>query len=286
MQDFTVPGRFWGRALADDAHLRMKGDAQPTVDGHLYGFQLGVDLFRFGGAGGHHDVGVYGGYTDGNYRVNGFAGGLLDQNVGRLDPHTYYGGVYWTYMANNGFYADTVVQASWYDGSARNVNGSRIGIKGTGILASVEMGYPVKLSNTWSLEPQAQLIAQGSSINDVAITNATVIQHGQGQLTGRVGLRAKGRFDTASGSFQPYLRANLWRSFGTTDRTLFVTPAATTAISTFNSALWADAGGGLTWSLSPRLAVYGEATHRFSLDSGRGVTGHSTGGSIGLKLAL
>ncbi|MEG3164826.1 autotransporter outer membrane beta-barrel domain-containing protein [Sphingomonas sp. PB2P19] len=285
-EGFTVPGRIWGRALADDGRFRQRGDARPTADGHLYGFQLGVDLFRFGTAAGHHDLGVYGGYTDGRYSVRGFASGVENSLAGRLDPNARYAGVYWTYQSQKGLYVDTVVQHSWYGGRATAANGVRMPIDGTGILASVETGYAIPLSTRWVIEPQAQLIAQGTSIDDVSIANALVQQRDRGQLTGRLGLRTRARYETGMGAIQPYLRANLWKAFASTDRTLFVTDTATTVIATPNSALWGEAGAGLTWSLGARVSLYGEADYRKSLDSGRGMVGHSTSGTIGLKIAM
>jgi outer membrane autotransporter protein len=281
---FSVPGRFWGRFIAEDGRTRQGGDARPTTDGRLYGGQLGVDLFRFGTDAGHHDIGVYGGYLDGRTQVNGFASGTDGTYAGRLDATSHYAGVYWTYQANGGFYADTVVQFAWYGGTARSANGARIGIDGTGVLASVETGYPLTLSRHWALEPQAQLIGQGVSIDPVTIANATVSQASPGYLTGRLGLRLKGRYPTTAGSIQPYVRANVWKGFATTDRTFFATTAATTAIATRVSSLWGEGGAGLTWSLLPGLAVYGEADYRFALDDGQGVTGHGTSGSVGLKV--
>jgi outer membrane autotransporter protein len=65
-----------------------------------------------------------------------------------------------------------------------------------------------------------------------------------------------------------------------------VTPAATTIVRTPNSALWGEAGAGLTWSLGARVSLYGEADYRKSLDKDRGMVGHSTSGSIGLRIGL
>jgi outer membrane autotransporter protein len=280
---FTVPGRFWGRFIAEQGRTRQGGDARPTTDGHLYGGQLGIDLLRFGGRGGHHDIGVYGGYLDRHSDISGFAGGSDGSQVGRLDPTARYAGVYWTYQADGGFYTDTVVQVSRYGGKALVANGTRVAIRGSGVLASVETGYPVRLSRAWSLEPQAQLIGQGVSIDPVAIPNAGVLQRSPGYLTGRLGLRLKGRYVTAAGSVQPYLRANVWRGFASTDRTLFTTAVATTAIATPSSSLWGDGGAGITVAIRRNIALYGEADYRFTLDDSQGVTGRSTGGSVGVK---
>jgi outer membrane autotransporter protein len=218
--------------------------------------------------------------------VSGFAGGIQGSYVGRIEADTKYAGVYWTYLANSGFYVDTVVQRSWYGGHAQSTAGNRIGINGTGVLASVEAGYGLHLTPTVTLEPQIQLIAQGVSLRPVAIPAANVIQDGDGSLTGRIGLRLKGDFGGTAGRFQPYLRANLWKGFASTDRTLFVTPAAGTAIVTRNASLWGEGGGGLTLGLGERIALYGEGTYRFNVDKSQGVTGHSVGASVGLRIGF
>lgn len=280
---FSVPGRIWGRVLLDDHHYRQGGTVSPSVDGRTRGFQVGVDLFQFANGSGRHDLGVYGGYTDGDATVNGFASGVQNLYVGKLKSKTTYAGLYWTYSTDR-FYVDTVVQRSWYGGHAQAVNGTRADIDGTGVLASVETGYTLPLSSVWSLEPQIQLIGQGVSLAPVAIPAANVVQDSDGYLTGRIGLRLKGQFGGARSSIQPYLRANLWKGFASTDRTIFMTPAATTTLDTRNSSLWGEAGGGLTWSVASRFAIYGEGTDRFSLDNSQGVSGHSIGGSIGAKI--
>ena len=127
-QGFTVPGRIWSRFIAEDGRTRQGGDVRPTTDGHMFGGQIGIDLFRYGGPNGHHTFGAYGGYIDTKTRVNGFAGGIENASVGRLDPTSKYAGIYWTYQANSGFYTDTVVQYSWYGGKAEVVGGGRIGM--------------------------------------------------------------------------------------------------------------------------------------------------------------
>lgn len=285
---FTVPGRIWGRAIYEDGKTRRGGDARPETDGRSYGFQVGVDLFEFGSPQGHHNAGLYGGYVDSRWDVAGFASGLENQSVGQLKPDTTYAGFYWTYMADSGFYFDTVVQHSWYGGDADVQNGNRATIDGTGVLGSFEVGYGFALTPNWTLEPQVQIVGQGLSLDDLTIPNATVSQRSKGQLTGRVGVRAKGRYDMESGSIQPYARANLWKGFKSTDETVFTGPAegSVTVIETRNASLWGDAGAGLTWAFNNNMAIYGEVNHRFSLDDDQGVRGNSTGASVGVKLKL
>ena len=282
---FTVPGRIWGRLLLDDFRYRQSGTVSPSVDGRMHGYQLGVDLFGLARGVSRHDFGIYGGHSEGTADVRGFSSGEDNLAVGQLKPDTSYAGLYWTY-SNPRLYVDTVVQRSWYNGRARAVNGIRIDTDGTGILASVETGYTLPLSSRWSMQPQAQVVAQGVSLDRTAIPAAAVTQNSDGRVTARLGARLRGDYDIGDGSIQPYGRVDIWKGFASLDRTTFTTSSAATTIDTNNASFWGEAGGGLTWSPVARFAIYGEATHRFTLSESRGKTGHSTGGALGAKLAF
>ena len=281
---FSIPGRLWGRAIYGDYRIKNRNAAQSDFNGRDYGFQVGIDVLEFGTGSGHHEIGVYGGYLDGRASVRGFAGGLLDQYVGRTDPKTAYAAVYWTYLADNGLYVDTVIQHSWYNGHARSSDNNRVNIDGTGILASVETGYAIPLSARFTIEPQAQIIAQGTSLDRAEIPNASISQHSTGTLTGRLGARLIGNMPVDGRTMQPYVRVNLWKQFAATDRTSFATAGANTVFNVRTSSLYGQAGAGLTFPIAANVALYGEGDYSFTLDHGQGVTGHATVGSIGVKM--
>lgn len=281
---FAVPGRIWGRAIYDDYKIRNRNAGQSDFNGRDYGFQIGVDLFEFGTGSGRHEVGFYGGYLDGRANVHGFAGGLYDQYVGRTNPTTAYVGGYWTYLADSGFYTDVVVQHAWYNGHATSSADNRINIDGTGVLASVETGYAIPLSARFTIEPQAQLVAQGVDLDNARLPNASVSQHSTGTLTGRLGARLVGNMPMGGRTLQPYLRANLWKQFASTDRTTFSFSGTNTVFNTRTSSLYGQAGAGVTFPIATNIAIYGEGDYSFTLDHGQGVTGHAVNGSVGVKM--
>ncbi|WP_213978954.1 autotransporter outer membrane beta-barrel domain-containing protein [Sphingomonas sp. dw_22] len=278
-----VGGRIWGRFLASDIHATQDNVASPTTNGNSRGFQIGTDLFQMlNPDGGRHDFGIYGGYLESTARVNGFANQVY---VGKLKPKATSVGMYWTYTNPSGFYFDTVLQRSWYGGSETASTGVKADIGGKGLLASVELGYGLKLGKSWILEPQAQIVAQASDIDTMSIPNAAVSFHDQGSLTGRLGLRLRGDMPIGEKTaLKPYLRANLWHGFDGNQRTIFQGPAASTMILTPTGFTSAEVGGGLTWSLSRNLSLYGEVDHLFSVDKHANETRKGTSASVGVKI--
>ncbi|TCG02711.1 hypothetical protein BZM27_53840 [Paraburkholderia steynii] len=60
------------------------------------------------------------------------------------------GGLYWTHYASSGAYTDLVLQGTHYSGSASTAF-AHLNTPGTGWIASVEGGYPIRLSTAFSL---------------------------------------------------------------------------------------------------------------------------------------
>ena len=279
---FGVPGRFWGRTISDSDRNTVRS----SHDGRSYGYQMGATLFRFDGGSGRNEVGIYSSVVHERTGVSGFAGGLLDQYVGRTDPRTAYAGAYWTYLADNGLYVDAVAQHAWYKGHADSAAGNRIDVDGSGMLASVEAGYAIPLSSRFTIEPQVQLVAQEINLKQVGIPNAEISQHSPGTLTGRLGARLVGVVPLGGRTLLPYLHANLWKQFGSTDRTTFSGGAGSTVFNTSTASLYGQAGSGFTIPLRNNVAAYGEGDYRFSLDHGTGAVGNAVSGLVGIKMQL
>lgn len=74
----------------------------------------------------------------------------------------------------------------------------------------------------------------------------------------RAGLRLKGHLQSSVGLIQPYARVNLYRSFGGSDETSFITPSASTTINSEMSGVSTDLALGSTVSLTPDINLYGE----------------------------
>jgi autotransporter family porin len=213
----------WGRVFGQDIEMSWTGTLTPTFDGTLFGLQAGLDLFGWEYGNDQHDrVGVFLSHT----RMNGDVGsptlGGFDAVFGDLDVNGTSIGATWTHVGPQGWYLDGVVMGTWFGGDATSGAGENVDVDGSGVTLSLEGGYPFQITPEWTLEPQAQLIWQHLSLDDTADSFSTVSFDSDDGVTGRIGLRLQGNFQTeAAINFQPYLKANLWHNFDGEDRIIF-----------------------------------------------------------------
>lgn len=260
-------GGAWARFIHQDVRNRQDGTVSPHSDGGSSGGQAGIDFLITP----HHRIGVYGGTLRWNESVSGFASGLQNQWVGRLDGRTNYGGLYWTYQSDAGWYSDAVVQHAWHDGNAQASTGSHGAITGRSTLASLEVGKAFTLNSSLSIEPQAQLIVGKEHLDGISIRAADFDQNPGTQVTGRLGVRMVGDLQAAKGRLRPYARVNLWHGFNGADTLTVTGPGASTNIRTERGYTSADLAVGGTWAVTRRLNVYGEVGRVFALDGSQRV---------------
>jgi outer membrane autotransporter protein len=280
-------GRVWARTFGNGSITQRQGNVtSPEVDGSNRGMQVGVDLFRSTqNDGARGDVGFYVGRVQAKAEVSGMTGATAAPAwVGALRPETSTLGVYWTHHAASGVYVDTVAQHSWYSGDLNAVTGVSASIGGTGLLGSLELGYRHPLGPRWTLEPQAQLIGQRASLDDIAIPNASVSFDDQLTTTARLGLRLVGDYVNAGQQWKPYLRANLWHGFDDTQSTVFRTAAVATSIQTQTGYDSGEAGLGFTLALSDGVILYGELDHVFSIGGDANRFSKGVSGSVGVRI--
>jgi len=213
----------WGQAYGGALRQQWSGTVSPSLDGDLYGFKVGQDLYaRVSDNGYRQQVGVYVSHSRLDADVKGFALAVDDRSVGDLKLDGDSVGAYWTLVGPQGGYLDSVLQYTDLDGRARSLRGDKLNINGHAWTASVEAGYPISLSERWTLEPQAQLIAQKVSLDSANDSVSQVTYDAQVELTGRLGVRLEGNF-TGSGArlLQPYAQVNLWHGDGGRDTLTF-----------------------------------------------------------------
>lgn len=115
------------------------------------------------------------------------------------------------------------------------------------------------------MEPQAQLIWQHLSLDDQADSFSTVRFDTDDGLTGRIGARLQGTFQTASGEFKPYLKANLWHSFDTEDTTwLDADP-----IDIESEGTMLELGGGIAHDFTDKFSGFVTADYSFDVSGER-----------------
>lgn len=130
--------------------------------------------------------------------------------------------------------------------------------KGSGWLASLEMGKAFELSSHWKIEPQAQIIYRKLSIDDTALSLATVKNKADDDWTVRLGARLKGNFATGAGVLQPYGRINVYKASNTTDIASFAAPGGATDIKAKCGYTAAEMAAGASLQINPLTSLYGE----------------------------
>jgi outer membrane autotransporter protein len=247
--------RAWGRVITTDLDIQQTGEVSPHSKGRLSGFQAGTDLLAMP----NWRAGLYVGQLDGNVRASGSAGGVANQRVGANDLRSQYLGAYGTYTSDDGFYADTVLQAGRHRYTVQPLSNGGAAGKGSSLLASIEAGQSFALgADGWRIEPQLQLVHQRMSLDDAMLPGVRVQQHAGNGWIVRAGVRVKGEVAMGVGTLQPYGRFNVYKSSKGADIARFVNPAATTSISSATGSTSTELAGGFTLALDATTSLYGE----------------------------
>jgi outer membrane autotransporter protein len=256
----------WGRVFGQDFEMKWSGTVAPSFDGDLFGFQAGADLFGWESASGHRDrAGLFVSHSRMDGDVRGQALGWNDLSVGEMDLDGTSFGAYWTHIGPTGWYLDGIVMGTWFDGSATSSRGIGIDLDGSGVAVSLEGGYPIALTEGWTLEPQAQLIWQHLSFDDQEDRFATISFDLDDAVTGRLGVRLQGEMTFGSMKLQPYLKANLWHEFGATESISF----GPNVIATELEGTLLEAGGGIVANVTENASIFATGDFTTELDGER-----------------
>ena len=264
----------WGRVFAENSEIKWDGAVAPSLDGDLSGFQIGQDFAGWGEDGGTHlRLGAFIGRASTDGTVRGRALGWNDLTVGQIDVKATSLAGYATLVGTSGWYVDAVVMHSWFDGEAAASSGEEIDVDGKGWAASLEAGYPIALSNRWTLEPQAQIVWQRIKLDDRADAFSTIDFAAGDSLTGRVGLRLQGEY----GAIQPYLHASLWHGLSGDQSTRFGTDPIRADLGRTE----AEVGAGLVARFGESVAVHVKGDYGFDADGPRS---RRYGGTVGVTI--
>ncbi|MBS0452286.1 MAG: autotransporter outer membrane beta-barrel domain-containing protein [Proteobacteria bacterium] len=272
---------FWARAIYTDLDIRQSGGAAPASQGSASGLQVGSDFLVMG----NWRFGAFVGALDGSVDVSGNANGAFGR-VGYNQLRSTYVGGYATWIdAASGWYADAVLQGGHHSYDVRPDKAASASGNASSFSASIEGGKSFALNSTWSIEPQAQLVYQGTNPGDVQLAGARVQQDASNGWIGRIGLRIKGDMPTSAGRLQPYARVNVYRADSGTDVVSFVSNGATVAQNSSGHGYTStELAGGFTLSLTPATSLYGEVGHLFS-NSGDTQVKSSVQGSLGVRVS-
>ncbi|MBC8996846.1 autotransporter outer membrane beta-barrel domain-containing protein [Pseudomonas sp. N40(2020)] len=267
-------GAGWGRVYGKNLEQTWAGTVTPRLDGSLNGFQVGTDLYSSQTSGGQTQrIGFFVGHSRLQGDVDGFNEGFEGNSAGKIKLEGDSYGLYWTLTDPYGWYIDTVVMGTRFDGDNHSDRGVKLDNRGHALTVSAEAGYPLPINDTWVVEPQAQVIHQKISLDSQDDGISRVSFDSDGAWTGRLGARIKGRYEVSGLPVEPYLRANLWHTFSGTDSVTF---GDSDVISTEQKSSTADLGLGVVVTLDRAVSVYASTDYSRNIDSNdlRGVTGN------------
>jgi outer membrane autotransporter protein len=243
----------WGRVWGGHSVISQDGAASPEFDGSVYGVQAGHDLYADSNASGHRNhYGLFAGFTRATGDVEGFALGTPNLDAGHLAINAYTLGGYWTHIGPSGWYTDAVLSGSSLTVDPHANDGTGVTTHGTAVAGSVEGGLPLPVGAV-SIEPQAQLVWQHLSINDLNDGASSVTFNHGNTFVARLGARVSGAFEQFGTRWQPWLRFNVLRSFGTDDTTTF---GGATALGTQVGQTSAQIGAGVVGKVGRAGSVF------------------------------
>lgn len=270
----------WGRAYGKNIDQTWAGTVTPRLDGSLNGFQVGNDLYSALTSGGQTQrVGFFVGHSRLKGDVDGFNEGVQNNSAGKVKLEADSYGLYWTLTDPYGWYIDTVVMGSRFDGDSHSDRGVKLDNRGHALTLSAEAGYPFALNDTWVVEPQAQVIHQKITLDSQDDGISRVSFDSDDAWTGRLGARLKGRYQVSGLPVEPYVRANLWHTFSGTDSVTF---GDSDVINTEQKSSTADIGLGVVLTLDRAVSVYASTDYSRNTDSNdlRGMSGN-----IGIRIS-
>ncbi|MDD1966733.1 autotransporter outer membrane beta-barrel domain-containing protein [Pseudomonas putida] len=255
----------WARIYGGDMKKSWSGTVSPRLDASNQGYQIGHDLYSVTTESGQTQrIGLFVGQSRLRGDVDGFAEGFQHRKAGHLKLNGDHYGAYWTLVDPQGWYLDAVAMGTRLDGSNRSDRGVKLDTEGHAITLSLEGGYPIPVSEHWVVEPQAQLIHQRIDLDKQNDGISDVSFDSQPYRTGRLGARLKGRYLIDNLPIEPYLRTNLWHSFGGKDTTTY---NGLDRIKTEHEASSMDVGMGVVAKVSGNVSVYVTADYAANLDS-------------------
>jgi len=290
-------GGAWVRALhhdgkRDGGDQGIYGDKGPGFDFAFDVLQLGVDLYRsINQDGGHQHAGSYLAYGKARGRVqHNWLDYDFHAGTDEFDARTL--AAYWTAFSPRGAYVDSVVQYTWYDMRARSTRLPDTFTNGTDVLASVEAGWPWRLGEDrsgdwseagWRIEPQAQVIWQKTSLDDL-VDSAARVRYSDGDASvgrlgvrlNRVGLRAGASGDLATSW---WIRGDAWHQFSGSPNTEFSSESGYVPFTADLGDSWGEVGLGGTWQVTASGYLFADADYTWSFDGGE----TSWNGKLGMR---
>ena len=209
-------GTTWARFKAGK-NQSTAAESNIDIDSNYSQFQIGGDVAAWNNGEQSLVVGVMGSYINASSDSTGNKGadGSRFSADGKVDGYNL--GVYATWFADarqhQGFYVDSWYQYGMYHNSVDNGDVGSTDYDSNANAVSLETGYRYDIAlgdNTLSLTPQAQVVWQDYSADDIKDSSGTTIDGQNGESwTTRLGLRIDSKMNKSNDAvIQPFAEAN------------------------------------------------------------------------------
>ncbi|MBJ6132804.1 autotransporter outer membrane beta-barrel domain-containing protein [Ochrobactrum sp. Q0168] len=275
----------WGRI--EGAHNRLEPDQTTTgtqTRQDIFKMQAGIDGAFLENEQGSLIGSIFGQYMHGKTRTSSrdfVSGDISTDGYGLGGTLTWYG--------ENGFYADALTQATWYDSdlttSAEGASALATGNRAFGYAVSLESGQQLSINDRWSVTPQGQLVYSSVDADNFIDGFGSAVRFDRGEsLQGRLGLNldyasfwqnAKGTTDRAN----LYGIANLYYEFRDGTRA----DLAGVSLASRQDRLWGGLGVGGSYDFdNQRYSLFGEGLINTSLNNFG--DSYTLRGNVGLRV--
>lgn len=276
----------WMRNVGGHARFN-DGSGQLKTTANRYVLQLGGDIAQWSTDGlDRWHLGLMAGYGNSQSR----SASSLTGYHSRGEVNGYSVGLYGTWYANeadkSGTYVDSWVLYNWFDNKVMGQDQATERYRSSGITASVEAGYSVKVGesgrNSYWIQPKAQAVWMDVQADDHRERNGTRVKdEPQGNLMTRLGVKAyisghNAMDDAKSRTFQPFIEANWIHNTQTTR--IRMDDVSNEMRGTRNIG---ELKTGVEGQITPQLSVWGNVAQQI------GDKGYSdTQGMLGIKYSF
>lgn len=241
----------WTRYLHDNTRLNDKNDT--AFKNKLDGMQIGVDKpFRL------EDstvlVGVFTGFSRSKVSTSDYGNGTVE---------SWHGGLYATYLHDNGFYADAMLKGNRLDntnnGRMKNGSAARGDYHQNAFTASVESGFNYEIMPALTVQPYGKLQYARIGSADYELSNGMRADiHSADSFQGEAGVLVSTSFEVRSAVLKPYARLAVVHEFTKEND---VTINRTNTFSNDFSGSTGKYGLGLDAQITPQAAFYTEINY-------------------------
>jgi outer membrane autotransporter protein len=277
--------KIWVRLIGETGRYDNQGtyeDRGPSYHYGLTAIESGIDLLRDNA----DKLGIYAGMGNVHGALQDLTTASGEKSTGSADFNGVTLGGYWTHHGDGGWYADAVLQSTWYDRIDASVaGGAKTRTAGYDVIASIEAGVPFDLGGHSTLEPEVQLVYQHLHMNDGKDAYGLYHYPNADTLYGRIGAKLARTWGEGADTTTAWLRANFWHADGLPKTVVSAldgsAPTSFSGSPTLGST-WAQLGVGLSGQATKAVNLFGTLDYNHTLSSGKG---HSVVGRVGVRIS-